>query len=203
KGITVSARNGGTITDVTVKTGGDAVTGALSTGKTTWHSKWTLNTGKSYTVTAAGTDSQGHPVTATSSFRTLTPQAAFHTVIFEAAGATYGVGMPIMLLFDRPITNKAAVERALQLTTSKPVVGAWYWDGDQQVDFRPRDYWPANTTVSFEGHLDGVKGAAGVYGTRDLTQTLTLGRSLTAVASSAAHHTLSYVDGKGAYQARC
>ena len=199
KGITVSARNGGTITDVTVKTSGDAVAGALSAGKTTWHSKWTLNTGQSYTVTATGTDSQGHPVTATSSFRTLTPQAVFHTEIFEAAGATYGVGMPIMLLFDQPITNKAAVEQALQLTASKPVVGAWYWDGDQQVDFRPRDYWPAYTTVTFEGHLSGVEGAAGMYGAHNLTQTFTIGRSLIAVASTTAHHTLVYLDGKLTY----
>jgi lipoprotein-anchoring transpeptidase ErfK/SrfK len=199
QGITVSAHIGATITDVTVKTSGDAVAGALSAAKTTWHSKWTLNTGRSYTVTATGTDREGHPVTATSSFRTLTPQAVFHTEIFEGAGATYGVGMPIMLLFDRPITNKAAVERALQLTTSKPVVGAWYWDGDQQIDFRPRDYWPANTTVSFEGHLAGVEGAAGMYGTRDLTQAFNIGRSLIAVASTSAYHTLIYVDGKLTY----
>ena len=102
-GITVSARNGGRITDVTVKTSGDAVAGALSAGQTTWHSKWTLNTGRSYTVTATGTDSQGHPVTATSSFRTLTPQAAFQTEIFEGAGATYGVGMIARVHFDEPV----------------------------------------------------------------------------------------------------
>ena len=36
--------------------------------------------------------------------------------------------MPIILYFSQPITDKAAVERALQITTSKPVVGAWYWD---------------------------------------------------------------------------
>ena len=70
-----------------------------------------------------------------------------------------------MLTFSRPITNKAAVERSLELTTSKPVVGAWYWDGDQHLYFRPRDYWPADTTVTFTGHLDGVEGAKGVYGT--------------------------------------
>ena len=46
--------------------------------------------------------------------------------------------MPIILNFSQPITDKAAVERSLQLTTSKPVIGAWYWDGSQQLDFRPR-----------------------------------------------------------------
>ena len=107
--------------------------------------------------------------------------------------------MPIMLTFDQPITNKAAVERSLQLTTSKPVVGSWYWDGSQQLDFRPRDYWPADTTVSFDGHLNGVEGGDGMYGTHDLTQTFNIGQSVIAVASTSAHRTLIYVGGQLKY----
>jgi lipoprotein-anchoring transpeptidase ErfK/SrfK len=79
------------------------------------------------------------------------------------------------------------------------VVGAWYWDGDQQLDFRPRDYWPAYTTVSFTGHLDGVEGAKGVYGTHNLTQTFEIGRSLIAVASTTTHKTQIYLNGKLQY----
>jgi len=150
-------------------------------------------------VTATGTDGSGHPVTATSTFTTLTPPAAFHTQIYEGAGATYGVGMPVMLTFDHPITNKAAVERALTLTTSKPVVGAWYWDGSERLDFRPRDYWPANTTVSLSSHLDGVEGAPGVYGVHDLSQTFNIGQSVIAVANTSTYHTQVYVDGKLTY----
>jgi len=131
-----------------------------------------------------GTAPSGEKISKTSTFRTLTPTQTFSTHIFEGYKETYGVGIPIMLTFSRPITNKAAVERSLELTTSKPVIGAWYWDGDQQLDFRPRDYWPAYTTVSFAGHLDGVEGAKGVYGTHNLTQTFEIGRSLIAVAST-------------------
>jgi lipoprotein-anchoring transpeptidase ErfK/SrfK len=197
-GVTVTAENGGKVTAVTVKTaGGQPVTGALSADKSSWHSKYALPTAQSYKVTARGTDSAGAAVTATSSFTTMAPSAAatFHTEIFEGAGATYGVGMPLMLTFDHPIKDKAAVERSLQLTTSKPVVGAWYWDGSEQVDFRPRDYWPADTTISFDGHLNGVEGAPGVYGVHDLTQTFSIGRSVIAVASTDTHKTEIYVDG--------
>jgi len=107
--------------------------------------------------------------------------------------------MPIILSFDHPITDKAAVERSLQVTTSKPVVGAWYWDGSQQLYFRPRDYWPAYTTVSFTGHLNGVEGAPGVYGVHDLTQSFSIGQSVIAVASTTAYHTLIYVGGQLQY----
>jgi lipoprotein-anchoring transpeptidase ErfK/SrfK len=199
-GITVTAATGGRISAVTVKTASaDPVTGMLSSTGTSWQSAYALPTGQSYTVTATGTDGSGHPVTATSTFSTLTPSTAFHAEIFEGAGATYGVGMPIMLTFDHPITDKAAVERALTLTTSKPVVGAWYWDGDESLDFRPRDYWPADTTVSLSSHLDGVEGAPGVYGVHDLSQTFNIGQSVIAVANTSTYRTQIYVGGKLTY----
>jgi lipoprotein-anchoring transpeptidase ErfK/SrfK len=199
-GITVTAANGGKITNVTVKTTSDEpVAGALGAGQTSWHSTYALPTDASYTVTATGTDSGGRPVTAASSFRTLNPSNAFETEIYEGFGATYGVGMPIMLTFSRPITDKAAVERSLQITSSKPVIGAWYWDGSEQLDFRPRDYWPADTTVSFDAHLDGVEGAPGMYGVHDLTQSFNIGQSVIAVASTDTHRTQIYVDGKLTY----
>jgi lipoprotein-anchoring transpeptidase ErfK/SrfK len=199
-GITVTAVHGGRVSAVTVKTtGSHPVTGSLSANGANWHSTYALPTGASYTVTATGTDGSGHPVTATSTFTTLTPKSAFHTEIYEGSGATYGVGMPIMLTFDHPITNKAAVERALTLTTSKPVVGAWYWDGSERLDFRPRDYWPANTTVTLSSHLNGVEGAPGVYGVHDLSQTFAIGQSVIAVANTSTFHTRVYVNGKLAY----
>jgi lipoprotein-anchoring transpeptidase ErfK/SrfK len=199
-GITVTAVNGGKITNVTVKTtSGDPVTGALSDRQTSWRSTYALPTDASYTVTATGADSGGHPVTATSSFRTPHPTSTFATEIYEGAGQTYGVGMPIMLTFSSPITDKAAVERSLQITASKPVTGAWYWDGSEQLDFRPRDYWPADTTVSFDGHLNGVEGAPGRYGLHDLTQSFNIGQSLIAVANTSTHRTQIYVGGKLAY----
>ena len=154
---------------------------------------------QSYTVTATGTDGSGQKITTTSTFRTLAPAQTFSTEIFEGSDQTYGVGMPIMLTFSQPITNRAAVERSLQLTTSKPVIGAWYWDDSEHLYFRPRDYWPAGTTVSFDGHLNGVEGAKGVYGTADLTQTFNIGSSVIAVASTTMHRTQIYINGKLTY----
>jgi lipoprotein-anchoring transpeptidase ErfK/SrfK len=195
-GITVTGVNGGKVSAVTVaSSGSQPVAGTLSAGGGSWHSTYALPTGESYTVTATGTDAAGHAITATSEFSTLTPSTAFHTEIFEGSGASYGVGMPIMLTFDQPITDKAAVERALTLTTSKPVVGAWYWDGDEQLDFRPRDYWPADTTVSLSSHLDGVEGAPGVFGVHDLSQTFNIGQSVIAVANTSTHRTQIYIGG--------
>ena len=197
-GITVTALKG-KVTNVTVSTSGDPVTGSLSGGGASWHSDGNLNVAQSYTVTATGIAPSGEKITTTSSFKTLTPSQTFSTNIFEGYKQSYGVGIPIILTFSQPIRNKADVERSLELTTSKPVIGAWYWDGDTKLYFRPRDYWPADTTVSFAGHFNGVEGSKGVWGTHNLTQTFTIGRSLIAVASTTTHRTQIYLNGKLAY----
>ncbi|HEX7992752.1 MAG TPA: Ig-like domain-containing protein [Streptosporangiaceae bacterium] len=198
KGITVTATKG-TIKSVNISgddTGVRAVTGTFNSSKTVWHSSWTLPLFRTLTVTATAADSSGHSVTQSSTFKTLRPAHTFVTHIFEGYKAHYGVGMPIMLTFSAPIKNRAAVERSLQITTSKPVVGAWYWDNSQTLSFRPRDYWPAHTNVSFVGHLDGIEGSKGVYGNHTLTQDFSIGRSLIVVASTHRHHMWLYKNGK-------
>ena len=196
-GITVTATRGA-LKNVTVRTSADAVSGTLSQGGKVWRSQWALDVSQTYTVTATASGSSRDTVT-TSTFRTLTPGRTFRTQIFEGYNQTYGVGIPVILTFSQPITDKAAVERSLQLKTSKPVAGGWYWDGNQNVDFRPRDYWPAGTTVSFTGHLNGVQGAPGMYGTHTLTQTFDIGASLVAIGNTATHRTQIYYNGKLRY----
>jgi lipoprotein-anchoring transpeptidase ErfK/SrfK len=204
QGITVTATHG-KLRTVNVTTGGDPVTGTMNAAGTVWRSTWALDVSQSYTVTAkaegtkaAGTS--GKTVTTTSAFKTLNPSQTFSTQIYEAQGGTYGVGMPIILYFNQQITNKAAVERALQVTSSKPVVGSWYWDDPCNMAvvcayFRPENYWPPNTQVSFTGHLNGVEGAPGVYGDHTLNQSFTIGSSLIVVASTATHFMDLYSNG--------
>ncbi len=200
RGITVTAA-GGRITSLIVRAGSDPVAGALNAAGTVWHSTWALNVSQRYTVTATAAGASGGAVTRTSSFRTFRPASTFSTMIIEGYQQTYGVGMPIILYFSRPIADKAAVERALQIKTSKPVVGAWYWDSQcgtapECLYFRPRRYWPTHTEVSFTGHLNGVEAAPGVYGTHTLTQTFVIGRSLIVVASTVRHSMNVYRDGR-------
>jgi lipoprotein-anchoring transpeptidase ErfK/SrfK len=194
-GITVTAARG-TLTRVSAQAAGDPVAGTMNGAATSWHSTWDLAVGTHYTVTATARGATGAPVTQTSSFTTLNPASTVQAMIFEGEHDTYGVGMPIIIDFSRPVTDKAAVERALQVQTSRPVIGSWYWDGSQQVDFRPREYWPAGTTVSFTGHLDGVEAAPGVYGDHTLTQSFRIGGSLIVVASTASHYMDLYRNGK-------
>jgi lipoprotein-anchoring transpeptidase ErfK/SrfK len=151
---------------------------------------------QAYQVTATAVNSAGRHTVMTSAFRTLRPRRTFFAATVLGAGETVGVGMPIMINFSRPIADQATVERALQIWSSKPVTGAWYWVNSKSVWFRPRHYWPAHTRVRFTAHLAGLQEAPGVYGKSDLTQHFRIGDSLIAVASAATHQMKVWWNGR-------
>jgi lipoprotein-anchoring transpeptidase ErfK/SrfK len=190
-GVTVTAAHG-RLLGVVVRSAKDPLSGVFSDKGTVWRSEGLLNPSHSYTVTATAVGTDGKKSVATSSFRTLRPRRTFSAQVMETYKASYGVGMPVVLTFSRPITRRAAVERALSLRTSKKVVGAWYWDGNKTVEFRPRKYWPAHTVVHFAAKFSGVEGAKGVYGVHNLHQTFDIGNSLIVVASTVSHYMKVY-----------
>jgi lipoprotein-anchoring transpeptidase ErfK/SrfK len=210
-GVRVAVRDG-RLTGVSVRTvAGNTVAGQAAAGQTvagtslagtyatdsrSWRTRWALAPSRTYRVTATAVDAHGRRTVMASTFRTLQPRRTFTAATILGAGQTVGVGMPIMINFSRPITGRAAVERALQIWSSKPVTGAWYWVNSTSVWFRPRHYWPAHTRVRFTAHLAGLQGAPGVYGQSDLTQHFRIGDSLIAVASAATHHMKVWRNGR-------
>jgi lipoprotein-anchoring transpeptidase ErfK/SrfK len=63
-------------------------------------------------------------------------------------GATVGVAQPLAVTFAQPVTDRAAVQSSLQVTTTPSVRGAWYWLDDRHLDYRPQHFWPAGTRVA-------------------------------------------------------
>jgi len=192
--VTVRASNGH-LKGVEVTAAGVAVAGALSGNGTVWRSQSHLLPSTSYKVVATAVSTSGHKMTASSSFRTLTPRKTVQVTVLEANNQAYGVGMPIVLTFSRNVKNRKAVERSLSLTTSRPVIGAWYWDGSKTVEFRPRRYWTPGTQVSFTGRLAGVEVAKGVYATHNVHVGFRIGPSLIVKASTVTHYMNVYYKG--------
>ncbi|MFE9099207.1 L,D-transpeptidase [Actinomadura geliboluensis] len=196
--VTVTADNG-KLTNVTLTYGqkNAKAEGRLAADGKSWKSSWTLRPSTTYTVTATGAGEGGKPVTATSTFTTLTPQKKLTSGMSPLDGETVGVGMPVQLLLSRPVSTKAgkvAVEKALEVRMSKPVEGAWYWISDKEVDFRPRDYWPSGQKVKVIAHLAGLKVGDGVYGTKDRSASFTVGaRHITTI--DAKKHRATVTDG--------
>jgi lipoprotein-anchoring transpeptidase ErfK/SrfK len=181
KGVKVKVANGVLeMVTVTTRAGNRTakkVPGELSEDKTSWRSR-TLVPGSSYQVTATAKNDQGRTATVTSTFKTV--QIANPLTIADItpmSGETVGIGMPIQVTFDQPVTDKAAVERALEVESTKPAVGAWYWMSSRLVVFRTKNgqYWQPNQRVTLTARLAGVRAAKDVYGAADVSRKFKIG----------------------------
>ncbi|MER7932740.1 Ig-like domain-containing protein [Streptomyces sp. NPDC093272] len=176
----------GTLTGVTMTTAdGTAVAGALSADKTTWKPSAQLERSTTYKVAAEAKDSAGLVAHENASFTTVSPANSFIGSFTPEDGSTVGVGMPVSINFDKQITDKAAVQKGITVTSSSGQEVACHWFSTQRMDCRPDDYWKENSTVTLKLALDGVQGASGVYGVQQKTVTFHIGRNQ-----------VSYVDAK-------
>ncbi|MFJ1704188.1 Ig-like domain-containing protein [Kitasatospora sp. NPDC088346] len=188
---------GGKLTTVAV-TGPDGaqVPGALAADGLSWVPAGNLAVSSQYRVAATATDANGIATTAQSGFTTLTPakDAGAHDNI--ADNATYGVGMIVSLTFERPVKDRAAVEKGVTFETSDGTVVKGHWFGNQRVDFRPAEYWKAGTKVTMHYRLKSVEVAPGVYGGVDRDEPFTIGRSQLSTADVATHQMAVVRDGQ-------
>ncbi|MDP9861700.1 MULTISPECIES: L,D-transpeptidase [Streptosporangium] len=194
------AAHGGTLKKVTVKGRGGLLPGTLSADGTQWRSRGTAAPGTSYQVSATAVNPAGKVTQTTTSFSTVKADKTFAIETFvpnkDMTGLTVGVGMPVMITFDQPITDRVSVERNLLVHTSKPVFGAWHWFDDKTVHFRPKEFWPAHTKVRVEARLAGVRGGEGLYGARNQRIEFKIGRSQITRGSTDSHHLTVRRDGR-------
>jgi lipoprotein-anchoring transpeptidase ErfK/SrfK len=177
---------------------GKAVPGTLSTDSTVWTAGGRLKTHTQYTLSATGVAVDGTEVTRKSTFTTFTV-AADKQLKFAATGPadgdTVGVGMPVMVQFAKPVTDRAAIERSLKVVSNPPQVGHWSWLSDARLDWRPQNYWAAGTKVQVHLELDGVSAGQGKYGGADTSFGFTVGRQQISVVDLAKHRMTVYQNG--------
>jgi lipoprotein-anchoring transpeptidase ErfK/SrfK len=190
----------GHLGDVTVTDdSGDKVAGSVAdsqdaAGTDVWTPESRLEYGTSYTLTATAKNPDGQAAKAASTFTTVQPQTLSTPSIGPLDGTTVGVGMPIRVYFDDPVTDKAAVESHLKVTSSNPTDGSWNWLSDSEVHFRPSHYWPPNTDVTLEADLYGIDFGDGIWGEKNRTVHFTVGAQHVSIADAGAH-TLQVYDG--------
>ncbi|MEW2500495.1 MULTISPECIES: Ig-like domain-containing protein [unclassified Amycolatopsis] len=154
---------------------GDTVKGDLAADGLTWKSSESLGYGKTYTYAAKATGTDNRPVELKGSFATVNPAKQLRATLNPADDAHVGVAMPISVKFKEAPKDRAAVEKALKVKTD--VEGSWGWLSPTQVDWRPKEYWPENTTVEVEANLYGVDLGGGAYGKADVTTKFKIGRN--------------------------
>ncbi|MFG2089128.1 MULTISPECIES: Ig-like domain-containing protein [unclassified Spirillospora] len=196
-GVTVTAA-GGTLAKVTVTLKGKQVDGKMAADKTTWKSR-TLRPGSKYQVTAVATSPEGKSTTVNAAF--ATQKAPLELKIADVTpqkNEKVGVGMPIRVVFNRGVADKEAVEKALEVKSTKPATGAWHWANDTTVIFRTKNgqYWQPNQKVLFRARLSGVKSGKKTYGVSDYARPFRIGDSHILTVSTKSKKAVAKENGK-------
>ncbi|MCB1264347.1 MAG: L,D-transpeptidase family protein [Mycobacterium sp.] len=170
---------------------GKVVTGSLNRQRTAFAITEPLGYGAVYTWSGSVVGHDGRAVPVGGSFTTVEPEQVVNGWFQLSDGQTVGVAAPIILQFDAPITDKAAVERALTVTTDPPTEGGWAWLPDEvagaRAHWRSRDYFAPGTTVHVDARLYGVAFGDGDYGAADLTLDFGIGRRQVVKAEASSH----------------
>ncbi|PJN33298.1 hypothetical protein CG717_11730 [Streptomyces sp. CB02613] len=188
----------GKLKAVSVKPGeGGPLAGKISADGRTWTSDRVAAPGTAYTVEA--TDSDGGSDRAT--FATAEAGKVNKLSLAPGKDTTVGIGQPLSVVFDHPVKNKAAVEKALKVSTSNDTEGSWGWlqdySGKDRVDWRPKEYWKPGTKVTLDARLNGVDtGADGGWFVRDYATTFTVGAAQVVRVDLDGHRLSLHRDGK-------
>ncbi len=178
--ISIAATHGRIASLTMTNTDGKVVQGSLSGDGSRWTLGEDLGYDKTYTVTGIATGADGRSVPIDGNFSTVSPDDEVNAMIAPADGEVVGIAESIIVHFPSKPENTDAVEKALTVTTTPHVEGAWAWihhDGGWGIDWRPKNYWPAGTKVHVDAKLYGVEFSPGEFGAGDVTSDFTIGRS--------------------------
>ncbi|MEU7007211.1 Ig-like domain-containing protein [Streptomyces sp. NPDC046332] len=176
--VTVTA-TGGKLTSVkVVDADGAALAGRTGAGGTSWVSDRKAVPGTSYRVEATTRTPGGKEATSRSTFTTAEASEVNKLTLAPGKNTTVGVAQPLSIVFDRPVTRKAEVEKQLKVTTSNGTVGSWGWlkdySGKDRVDWRPKEYWKPGTKITLDAALNGTDSGGGWF-VRDYRTGFTVG----------------------------
>ncbi|MEU6204889.1 Ig-like domain-containing protein [Micromonospora musae] len=160
---------------------GKAVKGKLAEDGKSWLPGGALKYGETYTATVTATGDDGRPATATSNFTTMAqPSKQIRVSSFLGDGQTVGVGMPLIVKFSREIPEdyRDDVQRRMTVTSVPAQEGIWHWVSPTEIRYRPKQFWKANSKVSYRVQAGGLPMADGWYGRADLTVDINIGPSL-------------------------
>jgi len=169
KVVTLTAKDG-TLEDVAVTAPkGVKVPGKVSADRTTWTASQLLEPGTTYTITSTAVDAEGRRATSRSRFTTkaLTLDEQTYPSVAPLNGETVGVGMPVIVTFDVPVTDKASFEKHMHVTATPAQQGSWYWLSDKEAHWRPKTYWKAGTDVDVKVDVNSVPAGGGIFGQED------------------------------------
>ncbi|MGH3472764.1 MAG: Ig-like domain-containing protein [Nocardioidaceae bacterium] len=177
-----------TIVSATVRGGPDPVSGAVHAQGARWRSTGLLTPSTSYHAAVRLRTSTGQRITRAIRFSTTKPDSTLSLTATPGPGYVVGVGEPIVVNFNQPVTDEAAVQKRMSVMAgSEHIKGSWHWFSSTLVHYRPKKYWPANTEIKVGIDLANLYVGHGVWGDRNHDWTWHTGNAHISYVNSVKH----------------
>ncbi len=188
----------GVFNSVTITSTLGAVKGALSPDKLSWQSTSRLQPGATYRVRGVAVDDEGRENQYQAKFRTqvLSMDKQTYPSFIPQPGSTVGIGLPVIIRFDVPVTDRETIQKHLKVTSKPAQIGAFHWISSNEVHWRPKTYWKAGTKVSVVADIDSVPAGNGVFGQVSRSSNFTIGRAMISRVDMNNHTMKVFKDGK-------
>jgi hypothetical protein len=154
---------------------GGALPGVLSPDGARWSSTAPLKPNTSYLLHTVVRATSGQETPADTRFSTLAPGQQVTAVISPKTGEQANPASPISVVFSRPVTDHAAVERSLVVTSTPALPGSTHWRGDRELVWQADGLWQAGTRVTATLDFFGRKVGPGVFGGGDVRSAFHVG----------------------------
>jgi lipoprotein-anchoring transpeptidase ErfK/SrfK len=155
---------------------------AVSPTATRWSGPAELPPATTFTLAATAVNPEGLTTDLSRSFTTAPPAQELTTDVYPYGDQVVGVGHPLSVRLSDDVVGpaeRAAVESSLVVSTSQPIGQAsWHWIDDDELQYRPEDFWPAHTQVTLDVGLRGVKAGEDLWGLVNRQVRFHTGRSL-------------------------
>jgi lipoprotein-anchoring transpeptidase ErfK/SrfK len=193
--LTVST-SGAELTGVRVTSAAGDLTGVVAAGS--WTSSGRLEPGTDYVITATSQRPDGSSVERTRTFHTvdLTLDEQVFASVAPLAGETVGVGMPVIVTFDLPVTDQALFEQHMEVTSTPAQRGSWYWLSDREAHWRPTAYWKPGTEVSVDLDINSLPAGNGIYGQESRDIDFSIGDSVVSRVDVKTHTMRTFINGE-------
>ncbi len=189
--------DGGTLSRVTLSSPGGKVPGEISGDGARWTARDNLEPGTTYRLVAIA-ESDGEQTTDRRRFTTqdLTLDEQTYPSVAPLDGETVGVGMPVVVNFDLPVTDQAEFERHMKVTSKPDQLGSWHWLSSTVAHWRPKSYWRPGTTVDVDVDINGVAAGDGIYGQEDRQVSFDIGDAHIYQVDARSHQMKVFSNGK-------
>lgn len=154
---------------------GVPIPGSIAADKSQWKLDVPLAYSMGYNAEVTATNSENKSSSRIFKFASVLPGNYTMPYFGHGEATEVGIGQPVAIVFDEPIRNRRVAQESITITTTPPVKGAFYWISNQDLRWRPENFWKPGTKVDVQVNVYGKELGPGLWGEDNKSSSFTVG----------------------------